>query len=264
MEKKDANKKYYTIDILHVVKSLWKNIWLILLIGAMAATAGFSCAEFLVDDTYSSTILLYVNNKSISIGSTGFNISASEITAAQSLVKTYGVILNNRTTLERVNDMVKDEVTYKYDAEKLSKMIEAGSVNGTEVMYVTVTAKDPYDAAYIANCIAEVLPIRIGEEIIEGASMKVVDYAVPDETPVGPSTVKYTAIGLALGLAASILVVAIAAMLDDRIHDEDYIIQNYDYPILAKIPNLNNLESKKYGYYSENKPKSGSDSKGDK
>jgi len=37
--------------------------------------------------------------------------------------------------------------------------------------------------------------------------------------------------------------------MDDTIHDEDYIIKNYDCPMLAKIPDLTQVSSKKYGYY---------------
>ena len=43
--------------------------------------------------------------------------------------------------------------------------------------------------------------------------------------------------------------VIILALLDDTIHDEEYILKNYDYPILARIPDLVNSGGKKYGYY---------------
>jgi capsular polysaccharide biosynthesis protein len=192
--------------------------------------------------------MLYVNNSSFSLGNTNFSISSSEITAAQSLVKTYGVILNNRTTLERVID--KSNVDYNY--KELSKMIETSQANDTEIMKVTVTAESPYEAAKIANCIAEVLPVRISE-IIDGASMEVVDSAIPNLEKVEPSITKYTAVGLLLGVILSIIVLAILALMDDTIHDEDYILNNYECPILAKIPNLLSSEGKHYEYYYQDK-----------
>ena len=258
MEKNDNSKKYYTIDVLHILKSLWKNAWIILLAAAIAAGAGFCYAEFFVEQTYSSTIMLYVNNKSFSLGNTSFNISSSDITASQSLVKTYGVILNNRTTLESVKYAVDGETSREYSVRELSKMIESGSMNDTEIMYVKVTANNAKDAALIASCITDVLPSRI-KTIIDGATMEPVDYAVVDDKADGPSVMKYTAVGLAIGMIISMLIIAIVSMLDDRIHDEDYIIQTYDYPILAKIPNLVNTEGKKHGYYYETKPQGTSD-----
>ena len=37
--------------------------------------------------------------------------------------------------------------------------------------------------------------------------------------------------------------------LQDTIHDEEYILRTYDYPILGKVPDLLNKGSKSYGYY---------------
>lgn len=241
-------REYYTIDLVHIFKTLWQRIWLIVLAGIIAAGIGFSVSAFLIKPEYSSSIMLYVNNSSFSLGNTSFSISSSEITAAQSLVKTYGEILNNRSTLERVIE--KADVPYSY--KQLSKKIQSGQSNNTEIMRVDVTTNDPYEAAKIANCIAEVLPVRISE-IIDGASMEVVDAAVPNLEKVSPSITQYTAVGLILGVLLSALAIAVGALMDDTIHDEEYILQTYDYPILAKVPDLFGSDKKKYGYYSAKK-----------
>ena len=144
------SREYFTIDLFHILKSLWKRIWIIALSGILAATIGFLFSRFFITPTYSSTIMLYVNNSSFSLGNTSFSISSSEITAAQSLVNSYGEILNNRTTL-----IEKAQVPYNY--KQLSAMITSAPSNDTEIMKVTVTTIDPYEAANIANCIAEVL-----------------------------------------------------------------------------------------------------------
>ena len=248
--KQDVNsKQYYTIDLMHILKILWQKAWIIILAALLAAGIGFGVSAFVMKPTYSSTILLYVNNSSISLGSTSLSISSSDITASQNLVKTYGEILDNRTTFERIID--KAEINYT--TEELHDMIKSGSSNDTEIMYVTVTSNDPYEAAKIANVIAEVLPGRIAE-IIENTSMEVVDSAVPNLQKVSPSITKYTAIGLILGVLVSVAVISVVAMMDDRIHDEDYIIDTYDYPILAKIPNLVVTDSDaKYGKYKYSK-----------
>lgn len=237
------NRDYYTIDIIHIMKKLWKHIWLIIVSAIVGAAIGFSCANFLIAPTYSSSVLLYVNNTSPSPGSADFTISSSQISAAQSLVKTYTVILNSRTTYERV--IQKSGVSYT--PIDLAKMVQAGSADGTEIMEVTVTSDDPYEAALIANCIAEVLPHRISE-IIEGASMEVVDTAEPNLKKIAPSITKYTLIGFVLGALIVSAVLAVAALIDDTIHDEEHILQNYDFPVLAKIPDLSVDESGCYGY----------------
>ena len=108
---------------------------------------------------------MYVNNSSISVGSTQVNLS--DLTAAQSLVETYMVILKTRGTLEEV---IK-EANLPYDYEQLSGMIEAGAVNSTEVFSISVTSASPEEAEKIANTIAELLPNRIAD-IVEGSSVR--------------------------------------------------------------------------------------------
>lgn len=252
MEKQEKNtKEYYTIDVLHIVKSLWRRAWVIGLCGLLAAAMGFSMAAFFIAPSYSSYIKLYVNNSSFSLGNTSFSISSSELTAAQSLVRTYGEILDSRSTLQRVIE--KADVNYSW--KSLSNMISYSPSNETEIMLVTVTCGNPYEASKIANTIAEVLPVRISE-IIDGASMEVVDSAIPDTDKVAPSITQYTAIGMALGVLVSVFGLTILALLDDTIHDEEYVLNTYDYPILGKVPNLLNAGSKSYSYYSQKSKKS--------
>lgn len=240
---KNTNRDYYVIDIMHIVRTVWYRIWIVAIAGILAACISFLTVTFAITPTYSSSIMLYVNNSSISLNDVGFSISSSDISAAQSLVKTYNVLLKNRTTLERVIE--KTKVSYTW--EELYDMIEASSVNDTEIMSVTVTSNDPYEAQKIANGIAEILPQRV-TEIVEGTSMEVVDSAVPNLEKVAPSITKYTAVGFILGAFAAIVVLIIRALMDNTIHDEDYVIQNYNYPILAKVPDLVDAGNKKYGY----------------
>lgn len=247
MSHNDKNKEYYTIDMLHILSTLWKKLWVIIVSVVLGAVIGFLYSAFAIAPTYSSSIMLYVNNSSISVGSASFSISSSEISAAQSLVKTYIELLKNRTTLEMVIE--KSGVDYSYG--QLNGMISAEAVNNTEILRVTVTGGDPYEAEKIANCIAEVLPKRISE-IIEGSSMVVVDSAVADLNKVAPSITNYTALGGVLAGLVSVAVLIIMAIADDTIHDEEYILHNYKYPILAKIPDLYVAPSKGYSYYKKN------------
>lgn len=247
---KDNTKSqdYYAIDFLHIVKSVWNRIWVVLLVAIIGGVIGFLYPTFFITPMYSSSVMLYVNNSSFSLGSSSFSISSSELTAAQSLVKTYTVILKNRTTLNQVIEKAGVDYTY----EELYGMIKADSVNETEVLKVTVTTDDPYIATDIVNTIAEVLPDRISD-IIEGSSMEVVDIGVVNTHKVSPNITKYTEVGLFIGALAAVVVLVIIALLDDTIHDDEYILRTYDYPILAKVPNLLGSSDKQYAYYYQRK-----------
>ena len=237
-------KEYFVIDLSHIVKTLLHRAWIIVLTSFIGAAIGFSVAAFAIAPTYSSSIMLYVNNSSFTVGDIGFSISSSEISAAQSLVKTYTVLLKNRTTLEEV---IK-ETGVNYTWEDLYDMIEASPVNETEIMGVTVTCEDPYEAKKIATGITKVLPRRISE-VVEGSSMEVVDSAVAETEKVAPSITGFTAIGFVLGAMLSCLFLIVLALIDNTVHDEEYILNTYNYPILAKVPDLLETPTKRYGYY---------------
>lgn len=234
---------YYSIDLLHIIKSVWSRAWLVVAASVLAAVIGFCVANFGIAPTYSSSVMFYVNN-SLSVSDIDLSISSSDLSASQSLVKTYTVLLKNRTTL----DMVIEEAGVDYEWEDVYDMITAAPVDETEVMQITVTCENPYEAQKIANSIAVVLPQRT-EEIVKGSSMAVVDSAVVDTAKVAPSITKYTALGFLLGAIAAVIALVIAALLDKTVHDEEYVINTYDCPVLAKIPDLTDVGSKKYGYY---------------
>lgn len=243
------NMEEDTIDLLELAKAIWKNILIIALVAALVGSAAFAYTAFMVSPQYQAKASLYVNNSSFSLGSTSFSISNAELSASNSLVSVYIYILNSRTTME---DVIK-EANLSYTPEELTKMVEAKGINSTGAFEVTVTSTDPAEAELIANTIARLLPDRIAE-IVDGSSVRIVDYAIIPSHRSGPSMVKNTAIGVLVGAFLSIAVVVLRFLLDDR---SKAMIQSVDelraiYPdimVLAMIPDMR-MSDKKNGYYS--------------
>ncbi|MDO4939897.1 MAG: Wzz/FepE/Etk N-terminal domain-containing protein [Lachnospiraceae bacterium] len=243
---KERENGYYEIDLWHILKVLWEKIWLLILATVVAGGCAFSYTYFLVKPQYQSSALFYVNNSSFSIRDAQLSINSSELSAAKSLVDTYIVILKSRTTLEDV--IKKANVSYTYN--ELSGMIEASAVNNTEVFSVSVKSTNPKEAETLANVICLVLPRTISN-VVDGSDVRIVDYAVVPEKRVSPSYTKNTAIGALIGLLICALLIVIADMLDDIIHNSAELAQEYDIPILAVIPNLKDRKIGGYGsrYY---------------
>lgn len=232
------------IDLMHILEVLLDRMWTIIICGAIGAAIMFTVSAFFMTPKYQSSAMFYVNNNNLSFGNSSFSISSSDISASQSLVDTYIVILKTRNTLETVIE--KGNLDYSY--AKLSNMISAGAVNATEVFKVTVTSTDPVEACNIANAIAQVLPDKISE-IVTGSGAKVVDYAVVNATKVSPSIRKYTAIGLLVGAVLACVVIVLQDIFDDTIRDDNFLLTTYeDIPTLAVIPNLLNDKSGSYYY----------------
>lgn len=238
-----------TIDLLELARAIWKNILAIALVAVLVGAAAFGYTAFLMNPVYQATASLYVNNSSFSLGSTSFSISNAELSASNSLVSVYIYILNSRTTME---DVIK-EADLSYTPEELSKMVSAKGINSTGAFEVTVTSGNPAEAELIANTIARILPDRIAE-IVDGSSVRIVDYAIIPSHRSGPSMVKNTAVGILAGGFLSAAVVVLRFLMDDKsklmLKSGDDLRDMYpDIQILAMIPDMR-VSEKKNGYYS--------------
>lgn len=243
-EKTNVGKsnEYYEIDLLQLLRALWHKAWAIVLAAVIGGGAAFSYATFLVTSLYEAEAMMYVNNSSFSVGSTSFSISSAELTAAQSLVDTYIIILNSRATLNEVISTVELDYNYK----ELKSMLVAEPVNSTEVFSITVTSDDPREAELIANAIVDVLPDKIAD-VVDGSSVRIVDYAVVPAEKASPNIAMFTVIGVLIGIVIAGLVIIIREVTDTLIHNEEHLIQTYNLPVLAVIPDL--FSSSGAGYY---------------
>ena len=243
------NMEEDTIDLLELAKALWKNILIIALVAVLCGSAAFGITAFLMEPKYEATASLYVNNSSFSFGATSFSISSSDLSASNSLVSVYIYILQSRTTME---DVIK-EADLSYTPEELSKMVSAKGVSSTGAFEVTVTSTNPAEAELIANTIAKLLPDRIAE-IVDGSSVRIVDYAIIPSHRSGPSMVKNTAMGILAGGFLAAAVVVLRFLMDDKsklmIKSADELREMYpDIQVLAMIPDMR-VSEKKNGYYS--------------
>ena len=233
---------YIEIDLVRLLSALWRHFWIILLSMVIFGAAGFGYANYLITPLYQSDVQMYVNNADISVGSTSIKFSQGDLLAAQGLVDTYIVILNSRPML----DDVIDELELPYSYEQLKDMIAAEAVNGTEVFQITVTDADRKEAKEIANKIAELLPEHISQ-VVDGSSVRVVQYAVLAGGPCSPSVMKYLCLGIALGFLISAGIIVLRVLLDKRVHDPEDLAKRYDIPVIAVIPDLEKKGSSKYG-----------------
>lgn len=233
MDEGTRNYEEMEIDLSRLFRALWNKAWLIGMAAILCGMMAFAAAHFLVTPRYQSSAMFYVNNGSASLDGTSLGISSGDISASRGLVKSYIVILNSRQTLEAV--IASSGVNRSY--EEIKDMISAEAVDSTEIFRVVVNSSNPKEAERIATAISQVLPQRISG-IIEGSSAKIVDSAVIPSTPSSPDKGKITAIGFAVGLALSVGAVILRTLTDVRIHTEEDVSRNCNYPVLATIPDM--------------------------
>ena len=239
----------FEIDLIALIRVFWKNILIIALVAILFGSAVFGVTAFLVEPEYQATASLYVNNSSFNLGSTSFSVTSSDLSASNSLVSIYLYILESRTTLEEVIQAA----SLSYTPDELRKMISTSSIEKTGAFEVTVTSTNPAEVELIANSIAKVLPERIAE-IVDGTSVRIVDYAIIPSRRSGPSIIKNTVIGILIGGLFSTAWVLVKYLLNDTsrmmIQSVDDLRNMYpDIMVLATIPDMR-LNEKKNGYYS--------------
>lgn len=242
MNDNKVEKKDYEIDMRRLLAAVLQKSWLVMLVAIGCAIAVFIFTLFCVTPLYESTAMFYVNNSNVSIGEASLSISSADITAAKSLVDSYIVILNTRTTMNDVIDYAGVDRTFR----ELKNMVSASSVNATEIFQVVVTSPDPKEAEQIANAIAYILPKRISS-IIEGTSAQIVDAAVVASAPSSPSYVQNTLVGFVLGFALSVMMILLREIFDVTIRSEEDVTQSSPHPILAAVPDM--TAASKGGYY---------------
>lgn len=231
-------EEYIEIDLGRILNAMWRKAWAIVLAMVLTGGAAFSYAYFRIPARYQASALMYVNNSSFSLG--GTSISLSDLSASKTLVNSYIAILKTRQTMGEVIE----RSGVPYSCEELAGMVSAASVNATEIFKINVLAPDPVEAALIANTIVEVLPDKIAG-IIAGSSVRVVDYAVAPSSKASPNLTAYAVGGMALGFILSCFALFLKELLDDQIHDEEYLLQTYGLPILAVVPELRERKGQK-------------------
>ena len=239
------------IDILHLIRLLWQKAWIIMISMVVCGAIAFTYSSVLIAPQYKSRAMMYVNNSSLSFGGSSLTISASELSAAKSLLDIYLIILKSRTTMEEV----AQEAGLDYSYQKMASMVSAASVNGTEVFEIVATSSDPAEAALIVDTITKVLPDRISE-IVDGSSVRIVDTAVMPTAKSSPNNTRNGILGVLIGAVISCAAIIIMDLTNTTVRDEEYLNGKYNIPILAVIPDMyaKSSGSRYYsGYYREKK-----------
>jgi len=238
MNQEPENRKVMEIDGIRLWNALRRQLWMVILAAVLGAVIAFTVTYLFVTPQYEASAMFYVNNSDLSFGDASISIGSSDITASKSLVGTYITILNTRSTMNDVIDYAESD----RDFEDLMEMVSASAVNETEIFRVTVTSTDRYEAEKLANAIAHVIPKRIGT-VVEGSSVKVVDYAITPRAPSSPSYPTMTVLGFLLGMVLVAGIILLVELFDVTIKEEEDLQRCCRYPMLAAVPDMTDRQN---------------------
>lgn len=241
------------IDLSRIFSFILRSWWIVLICLVIGAAAGYCCAIFKKQDTYSTsaTYVVYYD------GGGTLNEQASEQTKVASILggcvtfarqnrfyKAVAAEMVNGGYENITSDTIASSITFSY------------STTAGNFVYVTSKASSP-DLAYdILIAVTNIFEDYIKTNYHMAGDSSIVfslanDITVPT-TPVSDiSITKYTIIG-GLGLAVlCVVVLAIIVIADQRVKGEDDLVNRYGIAVLGAIPNFEDKDLVKRGYYEE-------------
>ena len=230
MDYNNTQGKKIEVDLLVVLGNMWKKKLQIAITCVAAAIVALMVTMLFVTPKYSSSVTMYANNSAGTDKNS--SISSQDIDASVQLVDTYAAIILSDPVLDDIKAINKLQIS----SRELLDCISVSAVNNTVVFKVTVSFISPEMAAAIANTIADVGPKKIAS-IVDGCSVKVISYA---KVPMEKSSPDYkiaAALGAALALFVSFVIVFVNSLLDTRIKKEEDFTR-WEYPVLGVVPSF--------------------------
>ncbi|MFI3213164.1 MAG: Wzz/FepE/Etk N-terminal domain-containing protein [Eubacteriales bacterium] len=214
------------IDLKEVFLLLWSKAWLIILIGIICGSMGFALSSYVISPMFESTTKIYILNMQDST-----TVTYSDLQLGTQLTTDYVELVQSRYVLEAVEDTLNLGIDY----EDLLEKVTITTPDNTRILEITVEDESPFIAMETANCIREVASDHI-KSVMAIEAVNVIDVANLPTEPVSPSILKWTAIGILLGMFIVVGIIMIQYLLDDTIKTADDIEKYLGLSTLALIP----------------------------
>lgn len=221
------------IDVLQLVKVLWKRKWIIVLAALVAGVVSFAYSSFVIKPQYTSTTRIYVVNRNQADKP---GLSNQDLQAGAYLVKDYREIILSQDVLEKV---VTDQ-KLTIDAKTLGKKVSVNVPTDTRIVSISVRDVNPEEASRIANALREVATQKI-ISITRVSDVTTLDEARPTTSPSSPNIRRNTMMSVIVVTGLVILVVLLVELLDDRVKRPEDIEEVMQLSLLGVVPNLEKL-----------------------
>lgn len=215
-----------TLDLTTVWHMIRKHLRLLIALTLCVTAIAAGVTMFLITPKYTSSALLYVENKQTQTESLNIN----DLNVAQKLVNTCVIIFENDVVLQKV----QDALGLQYGKEEFRKMVSLTSVNNTEVLKVEATSANAGEAAGIVNTLIAIAPQEF-TRIVKSGSIELVSPGAVSSSPSSPKVAVNIAVGFAVGMVLSLLVVFLIEILDITVKGEDDLYKLYAIPVFAEI-----------------------------
>ncbi|HHX4750256.1 TPA: Wzz/FepE/Etk N-terminal domain-containing protein [Streptococcus suis] len=219
------------IDVLFLLKTIWRKKFLILLTAVLTAGLAFVYSSFLVTPQYDSTTRIYVVSQNVEAGA---GLTNQELQAGTYLAKDYREIILSQDVLTQV----ATELNLK---ESLKEKISVSIPVDTRIVSISVRDTDPNEAARIANSL-RTFAVQKVVEVTKVSDVTTLEEAVPAEEPTTPNTKRNILLGLLAGGILATGLVLVMEVLDDRVKRPQDIEEVMGLTLLGIVPDSKKLK----------------------
>jgi capsular polysaccharide biosynthesis protein len=218
---RQENQKVKDINLKELFLVIKRRFWVIMVITTIASIIGAYLNN-------TSITPLYQTSSRIIIGTDGES------------QKTLQVIIKDSTIL----DKVINELNLDKSAEELAGQISVASIDGSQVVSISVIDRDPILAAKIADKTAQIfkneVPNIVGEDYI-----RLLSNAKVNPSPINQENNNKLYFSIIAGIVVGVGIAFFIESLDDRIRSEKEIEAILGVQVLGKISKMNNRNIKK-------------------
>ena len=222
------------IDVLQLVKVLWKRKFVILVAALVAGLVAFAYSSFVIKPQYTSTTRIYVVNRNQADKP---GLTNQDLQAGAYLVKDYREIILSQDVLEKV---VADQ-SLTIDAKTLGKKVSVTVPADTRIVSISVRDGKPEEASRIANALRDVAAQKI-ISVTRVSDVTTLEEARPATSPSSPNIRRNTMMATVAGVGFVVIIVLLVELLDDRVKRPEDIEEVMHLSLLGVIPNLEKLK----------------------
>ena len=222
------------IDVLQLVKVLWKRKFVIVLVALLAGITAFAYSSFVIKPQYTSTTRIYVVNRNQADKP---GLTNQDLQAGAYLVKDYREIILSQDVLEKV---VADQ-SLTIDAKTLGKKVSVTVPADTRIVSISVRDGKPEEASRIANALREVAAQKI-ISVTRVSDVTTLEEARPATSPSSPNIRRNTMMATVVGVGFVVIIVLLVELLDDRVKRPEDIEEVMHLSLLGVIPDLEKLK----------------------
>ena len=230
---KNQDNQTVEIDVLSLVKTLWRRKFLIVVTAFVMAIVALGYSTFIIKPNYTSTTRIYVVNRQANENST---LTNQDLQAGTYLVKDYKEIILSQDVLAKVIDDLKLNV----QPSALAKKINVTVTTDTRIVSIAVSDGDAKEAARIANSLRQIAAEKI-IAVTKVSDVTTLEEAEVPNSPSSPNIRRNTLIGFLAGGFLISVVILVVEVLDDRVKKPEDVEEALGITLLGVVPNMNKL-----------------------